>query len=333
MIGIVYKVLDKKTQAGLPMTATKSAISFVYPLYYLGGDSMEKSFSQRMGFKPTKDIIQLNSMDDDLKVSLWNCWYMNIYLVLVRTDRNLYKTFISDIWIYLLKFTIDTAPLDSYPSILEGIKERFFSDFEWYEVYDLIQFSADVFPLPEKAQYFIQSCNEILSRELSGYRFVENKLVPITSELEIAEIETAWNVSMRYTQHLDKALAILADRKSPDYANSIKESILAVEATCRLITGDPTVTLGDALNRLISKRGILHTDNLKNNLKEAFKNLYWYTSDAQGIRHGLIGQSDLDIEDARFMLISCSAFINYLIAKADKAGVPLLQVPEGIPMD
>jgi hypothetical protein len=39
----------------------------------------------------------------------------------------------------------------------------------------------------------------------------------------------------------------------------------------------------------------------------------------------MIGESDLDIEDAQFMLIACSAFINYLVAKADKAGIKLTQ--------
>lgn len=289
---------------------------------------MVKLFSEKMGLKSMKNIIQLKSMDDDLKNSLWNCWYMNIYDFLVHTHQDFYKRFFSDVWIHLLKTPVDIAPLDHYPSLLREIKEYFFQEFEWYEVYDLIQFSADILPFPEQASYFIQLCNEILSRELSGYRFVDNKLVPIISEQEIVEIETALSFSTQYTQHLNKALNLLADRKSPDYANSIKESISAVEAVCRVITDDLTITLGKALDRLISKKGILQTDNLKNNLKEAFKNLYSYTSDAQGIRHGLVGQPHIDVEDARFMLIACSAFINYLAAKANKVGVTFLQEPD-----
>ncbi len=85
-----------------------------------------------------------------------------------------------------------------------------------------------------------------------------------------------------------------------------------------MITGDPKVTLGTALGRLESKIGPLHKD-----LIEAFKKLYWYTSDAHGIRHGLVGEPNLDVEDAKFMLISCSAFIDYLFAKSHKAGIEL----------
>ena len=49
--------------------------------------------------------------------------------------------------------------------------------------------------------------------------------------------------------------------------------------------------------------------------------LYGYTSDADGIRHALLDESDLDFEDAKFMLVSCSAFTNYLKGKAIKAGI------------
>jgi hypothetical protein len=56
---------------------------------------------------------------------------------------------------------------------------------------------------------------------------------------------------------------------------------------------------------------------LHGSLKKAFMALYGYTSDAGGIRHAL---SDEDVtptfEDAKFMLVTCSAFINYLKAKA-----------------
>jgi hypothetical protein len=42
---------------------------------------------------------------------------------------------------------------------------------------------------------------------------------------------------------------------------------------------------------------------------------------ADGIRHALLEESTLDLDDAKFMLVSCSGFVNYLAAKAAKAGV------------
>ena len=67
--------------------------------------------------------------------------------------------------------------------------------------------------------------------------------------------------------------------------------------------------------RLIEKKGILHQA-----LKKAFSALYGYTSDADGIRHALLDESTLTKADARFMLISCSAFVNYLKELSDGGG-------------
>lgn len=56
-------------------------------------------------------------------------------------------------------------------------------------------------------------------------------------------------------------------------------------------------------------------------LKKGFSNIYGYTSDASGIRHALLDEPNLDFENAKYMLVSCSAFINYLASKAAKAGI------------
>lgn len=50
--------------------------------------------------------------------------------------------------------------------------------------------------------------------------------------------------------------------------------------------------------------------------KSALNILYGYTSDADGIRHALLEESTVKFEDAKFMLATCSAFVNYLIDKS-----------------
>lgn len=57
------------------------------------------------------------------------------------------------------------------------------------------------------------------------------------------------------------------------------------------------------------------------------KKRYGWTSDTPGIRHALMTEPDLHVEDAKFMLVACSAFINYVIAKAARSStgaVPIL---------
>jgi len=159
-----------------------------------------------------------------------------------------------------------------------------------------------------------------MERELSAYRFVGGKITHITSEEEIAEIEQALGApkSLKpFTRHLKRALDLLADRKSPDYRNSIKESISAVEVICKIITGNAKAILGQALKEIENKVG-LHPA-----LRSAFSSLHGHTSDAEGIRHALLDEPNLNFEDAKFMLVSCSGFINYLISKSSKAGIRL----------
>jgi hypothetical protein len=50
------------------------------------------------------------------------------------------------------------------------------------------------------------------------------------------------------------------------------------------------------------------------------KKIYGYTCDDQGIRHGLTNNDEPEQEDARFMLVTCSAFVNMVIEKARKKG-------------
>lgn len=164
-------------------------------------------------------------------------------------------------------------------------------------------------------------CNLVLKRELSAYRLVGNKITQITSEEEITEIEEALEAttSLEYVKtHLKTALDLLANRKSPDYRNSIKESISSVESLCKLITGDDKATLGDAL-KTIKREGKIE---LHAALEGAFQKLYGYTSDSGGIRHAL-EEPKPDFEEAKFMLVSCSAFINYLKVKSLKTGIKL----------
>ena len=97
---------------------------------------------------------------------------------------------------------------------------------------------------------------------------------------------------------------------NPDYRNSIKESISAVECVCREITGEST--LDRALKNLENK-GV----NLNPRMKDGLKNLYFYTNDGStGIRHALMDDKDAPTADEGiFMLVSCSAFVNYLMKK------------------
>ena len=77
----------------------------------------------------------------------------------------------------------------------------------------------------------------------------------------------------------------------------------------RIVSEQENATLGDAL-KSIEKAGHLHPS-----LKEGFLKLYGYTSNEQGIRHAMLDEPNITAADARYFLISCSSFVNYLKAQ------------------
>ena len=151
---------------------------------------------------------------------------------------------------------------------------------------------------------FINKINNIFVDENVNYKIINNIVTDIISDEEIKSIDDTINDSAKVvSSHFQKALNLLY--KTKDYDNSIKESITAVESMCQVITKKEKATLGDGLKELKSE---IHPA-----LKTAFEKLYGYTSDANGIRHANgIGEGNSTFAEAKYMLISCSAFINYL---------------------
>ncbi|MHA2264437.1 MAG: AbiJ-NTD4 domain-containing protein [Candidatus Thorarchaeota archaeon] len=276
-----------------------------------------KLFSHRKGLKPVKMEVQTDDMDDDLRVGLWNVfvtfyWRRGGMDVSEPEGNRMLKM----MWYHYFKRPIDTlsdVPGEPYKEIRD-----YFFGCKWYEVYDFIEFVVMTYSNEDKNSEFKKTCNLALTRELSAFRFVGDKITTVTSSEEIAEIEEALAAPIDpIRDHLKSALDLLADRESPDYRNSIKESISAIESICKKIAQDDKATLGQAL-KIIKSKIQLHSD-----LKEAFRKLYHYTCDADGIRHALMDKTNLDFEDAKFMLVCCSAFINYLLSKSSKLGIKL----------
>ncbi len=262
-------------------------------------------FSQRMGITAVSKVIQRESMDDDLRNTLWSL--VKIYFLDENQYLSHFTTFMKDTWFSYLKLPIDTLS-DDPENFVEKIREYFFH-VDWYEVYNLLEFVVSN-GMKNEGDELIDACNQVLERENSAYRFVGQQIVEITSQEEINEIETAITNAEPYAgakTHLATALKLMSDKIHPDYRNSIKESISAVESLAKVITGNDKTTLGDILKQFEKSKKI-HSA-----LSQGFSKLYGYTSDAQGIRHALLDEPNLTKADARFMLIACSAFINYVI--------------------
>jgi hypothetical protein len=281
------------------------------------------NFSQRLGIEPAKKPFQKSSMDWELRNSLWNAFNLTILPSLKRqctlgapgSRVGVNGDLLVSLWVNFYKWPVDTLPIQA-PAALDVVRKWFFDEnhTSWNKVYDFVEFVANLGALREEVEEFVTACNFILERELSVYRFIGTTLTPITNEAELKAIEEAASLNdsllCQVSTHIETALKLFSDRKNPDYRNSMKESISAVEALCKILAKNDKTTLGPAIDAIKSKV------SLHPKLQEAFKSLYAYTNDTHGIRHALKDDAQPESEDAKFMLVSCSAFVNYLIEKA-----------------
>jgi len=276
-------------------------------------------FSERIGKKKPKCDLQVDSMDDNLRNSLWNILYQGVLVNMKPFSKSEWEMFVLGLWDQFLRRSVDEIPWGMQSRLVKTIKGYFFA-VQWYEVYDLLEFVAEECKSHAHTQIFKEVCNDVLEKELSGYRFVGDEIAPITSKAEVSAVNEALETAEKHAitgvnRHLESALEKLSDRKNPDYRNSIKESISSVESVCKVVAGDRKATLVKALQK-VKENVALHP-----RLEKGFSAIYEYTSDAGGIRHALMDESTCDFDDAKYMLVSCSAFVNYLIGKASKAGL------------
>jgi hypothetical protein len=107
-------------------------------------------FSQRIGVRPIRSVIQKTSMDLDLRTSLWNVfrdfvpktsesgWYRGTETV---------KAFFDAIWCDHFKIAVEEVP-NSHYSAMFALRKWWLNeeDTSWDTVYDLVDFAASIIP-------------------------------------------------------------------------------------------------------------------------------------------------------------------------------------------
>ena len=187
---------------------------------------------------------------------------------------------------------------------------------EWYKKLDLVEVIISLLHknnlIDATVDVIIRKLNDDFERLNFAYRVVEGRIIEVTAHSEIATIEEVVQHPIDNIKvHIDAALNLIsASRQVPDYRNSIKESISAIELYVRTVTHSST--LGEALKKMERNGVVINTT-----LKEGFEKLYGYTNDKRtGIRHALMEDVNAPTSDeAIYMLVVCSAFINYQTKK------------------
>jgi hypothetical protein len=277
---------------------------------------MMDRFSQRIGVTPREPLVQLDDVNEALRNSLWNV----IHQAVESRDAALWRRVARRAAIDFFKWPVDELPIYDF-QCRDWIKQRFYK-MDWYRAYDFVEFFVqDAYRVISDDETPIRAnFNRVFEREGAGYRFVAGVLSPISNSTEIAAVNEAISSATQHallgaSEHLSTAVALLGQRPDPDYRNSVKESISAIESLVKSISGQCTGGLVGALDTVAAKAPIHGA------LRNALKSLYGYASDESGIRHAILDDPTVEYEEAKFMLVACSAFVNFLVAKADHAGL------------
>ena len=281
-------------------------------------------FSERYGYTKPLDVIVRETMPEEVENAICTCYDL-LEETLRRACFGLSDNTYNKMELFLWTNFLNKRNNDFYgeygghmivaTSVLKD------NSYKWYDKLNLVELSVKwLFVIGENnpmllktTESFIKRLNHEFERLNYAYRIVGKEIVEVSSKEEIIAIENAIKDSGNNIRlHLESALSLLAKKPRGEYRNSIKESISAVEAVCRELTGKNT--LGDALNE-IEKDG----NSIPKVLKLGFEKLYGYTNNKEtGIRHALMDDEGIyipSLSEAIFMLVSCSAFINYLLAK------------------
>lgn len=283
-----------------------------------------KPFSERYGYVEPSEVIIREKLTKELENAICSTYdLLQEKLSIYNRYLDYYEKLELHLWLYFLNnrrrsfYSYGTHKVVAVRCVLDP-------NLEWYKKLDLIEVTigflnqiADV-EVVNNVKFFISRLNSEFERLNFGYRIIDNLVTKITDELQIETISKAINeptIHESIKTHLSNALSLYAQRPEGDYRNSIKESISAVEVFCRDLTGEKT--LGKALSSF-EKKGV----SIPFLLKEAFQKLYNYTNQPDtGIRHALMDVEKNNTpqqEDALFMLVSCSSFINYMNAKMSR---------------
>ena len=289
-------------------------------------------FSQRYGYAPVIQQLALgeipNAFREDIKALLDEVipQYDERYIDYKSVD------FFRDVYINIYGgryqvFSVNIQKVDIFynrnsiqKSFIMNFLCRFIDNCEFFKLFDLLekiiynqkQLNLYAHNYNGNNRIFGDVLNELFKKHHLAYTIYNGKIEPISNEFEgktyVAALdETKDTGQLGAHSHLLKAGEQINHQK---WADSVRESISAVEAICRQIVGE-NATLGSALKE-IEKNYPLHPA-----FKKALSELYGFTSDENGIRHSLLDKSNaaVDEADALFMLGACASFVSYLLTR------------------
>ncbi len=219
------------------------------------GEEVERkrlSFEQAEGAEPLPSQLALKQLSKQLRASLWHVVYKSF------EQSSVYPTtggpcYFREPWsniLYAMHVFRDGGMADDFDNDFAGLvgKTRLiFEKGDYLAVFGWLQWVLQRRPPP----MFSEQVDRVLTNARAAYRVVDRQIImPITSETEQETVQRAFD-DLRGAafngakHHLTSAANELTAGR---YADSIRESIHAVELVARVI--EPSAELSKALSRL-----------------------------------------------------------------------------------
>lgn len=117
--------------------------------------------------------------------------------------------------------------------------------------------------------------------------------------------------------HYNKALKFFRDRTKPDFQNSVKEAVCAVEAAGKaLFPNSKAKTLGDLVKDLGNK------NQMPQALLKTLEGIYAYRNSGDGVSHGGANGGAATEAVTEYVLSVCASQIIFLVDLADRDEIP-----------
>lgn len=186
---------------------------------------------------------------------------------------------------------------------------------EWFRFYDMCEF---LIAHGSQGREIAAAIQRQLDTHNIGCQLVDGKFIPALSREEAGEVGRSLTVPFPEARtHMEKAVSHFRNRERPDYANTVKEAISAVESLVKEWTGKE---IRSGLHQL-ARDEILRRDpqasgegsGKRDSLVAALENVWRFATKS---RHGLkSGESEPDSAEAGLILAVCASFVNYMTAR------------------
>ena len=277
----------------------------------------ELTFSQRHGYEPMPEKLDLENLPKRARTLLWDVVYL---YTLRRMDQNgnwkyrrQWEAIFEELSTGHYQLTLEEADTLDIVDAIHRCKRSIYDE-PFNSVLDLVERIMRHRSCPA---VFCDDMASAFSKAQLPYTVVLGEhptIVPAFSEEEGKAI----SAGLGYTEmaglsgahaHLKKAVEQI---RRGEFRDSVRESICAVESACQSLTQKDLTTAVRALER----DGMVHPA-----LGSAIRKLYGYASNEDGVRHALkeSDQTNVRREEAAFMLSSCAAFCSYLVQKTRPA--------------